>query len=147
MALSVAKTNAYAVVGPPEGLSAAKASVYAVLGPPLGLSAAKANVYAVLDNPSAPAWPSFSFGSGSVGFAYSQSFTATGSSPITYSVLSGSLPAGLSLAGNTISGTATAAGTSSFTLRATNAYGTADQAFSIVIAAPLSCPVAYAWSY
>ncbi|MDZ4289466.1 MAG: Ig domain-containing protein [Prosthecobacter sp.] len=56
-----------------------------------------------------------------VGSAYSQTLTASGGdSPYTFSVSSGSLPTGLSLNATTgvISGTATSAGSSTFTIRA-----------------------------
>lgn len=73
---------------------------------------------------------------GSIGTSYSQTLTATGSTPITWSVASGSLPAGLSLNTGTgaITGTPTTAGTSSFTIGATNGTSPDDtQALSIVI--------------
>ena len=59
------------------------------------------------------------------GSAYTQSLTATGGlASYTWTVVSGSLPAGLTLAGSgVISGTPTAAGTSSFRLRVTGADG------------------------
>src|SRR5207249_398076 len=46
-----------------------------------------------------------------------------GVAPFTWAVTSGALPPGLSLAGSTISGTPTTAGTYTFTLRATDANG------------------------
>ena len=59
---------------------------------------------------------------GTVGVAYSQALGASGGTPpYTWSVASGSLPAGLSLAaGGTISGTPGTAGSSSFTVRVTD---------------------------
>ena len=71
---------------------------------------------------------------GTVGTAYSQPLTATGDAPITWTIASGSLPAGLTLSGNTISGTPTAAGTYTFTVKASNAAGSDSQELSIVIA-------------
>ena len=71
---------------------------------------------------------------GKVGEAYSQTLAATGSVPITWSIESGSLPAGLTLSGDTISGTPTAAGTYTFTVKASNAAGSDSQELSIVIA-------------
>lgn len=71
---------------------------------------------------------------GKVGEAYSRTLAATGSVPITWSLESGSLPAGLTLSGNTISGTPTAAGTYTFTVKASNAAGSDSQELSIVIA-------------
>ena len=71
---------------------------------------------------------------GKVGEAYSRTLAATGSVPITWSLASGSLPAGLTLSGDTISGTPTAAGTYTFTVKASNAAGSDSQELSIVIA-------------
>jgi hypothetical protein len=60
-------------------------------------------------------------------------FLATGDTPITWAVHTGSLPAGLSLSsGGVLSGTPTTIGTSVFTVRATNATGT-DTSSSISI--------------
>jgi uncharacterized repeat protein (TIGR01451 family) len=78
---------------------------------------------------------------GVVGSAYSQTLAATGGvTPYTWSVSSGSLPAGLSLDSSTgtISGTPTAVGTSTFSVTATDS-GTqptqhATQSFTITIA-------------
>lgn len=72
---------------------------------------------------------------GKVGEAYSQTLAATGTTPITWSIDSGSLPAGLSLSGDTISGTPTTAGTFTFTVKATNSAGSDTQELSIVIQA------------
>jgi hypothetical protein len=76
-----------------------------------------------------------------VGIAYSQTLQATGgTTPYTWSVDSGSLPAGLSLTASTgvISGTPTTSGTSNFTVKVTDSLSaTATQALSIVVnAAP-----------
>lgn len=55
---------------------------------------------------------------GTVGTAYSQALTATGgTTPYTWDLSVGTLPAGLGITGSTITGTPTAAGTSNFTLR------------------------------
>ncbi len=79
-------------------------------------------------------------GTVSIGSQYSQVINASGSVPITWSVNSGTLPTGLSLntASGVISGTPTAAGSYSFTIRATNDAGFSNQAFtgSVVGAAP-----------
>ena len=71
---------------------------------------------------------------GKVGEAYSHTLTATGTAPITWSV-DGGLPADLSLNVNTgeISGTPTAAGTSTFTIKATNSAGSDTKELSITI--------------
>lgn len=75
---------------------------------------------------------------GKAGDAYSQTLAATGTAPITWSIESGSLPAGLALSGDTISGTPTAAGTFTFTVKAANGAGSDTKELSIVIqAAPV----------
>lgn len=72
---------------------------------------------------------------GKAGEAYSQTLAATGSEPITWSIESGSLPAGLTLSGDTISGTPTDAGTFAFTVKAANGAGSDTKELSIVIGA------------
>lgn len=75
---------------------------------------------------------------GKAGAAYSQTLAATGTAPITWSIESGSLPAGLTLSGNTISGTPTTAGTFTFTVKAGNSVGNDTRELSIVVqAAPV----------
>lgn len=78
--------------------------------------------------------------SGRVSQPYSFSFTANnGSAPFTYSLLSGQLPPGLSLNASTglLSGTPTARGSFTATLRARDAAGNqADLAITILIDAP-----------
>ena len=75
---------------------------------------------------------------GKAGAAYSQTLAATGTAPITWSIESGSLPAGLTLSGNTISGTPTTAGTFTFKVKAANGAGSDMKELSIVIqAAPV----------
>ena len=72
---------------------------------------------------------------GKVGEAYSQTLIATGTTPITWSII-GALPDGLSLNKDTgkISGTPTAAGSSTFTVKATNSAGSNTKELSITIA-------------
>ncbi|MEE9694753.1 putative Ig domain-containing protein [Aeromonas hydrophila] len=74
---------------------------------------------------------------GTQGTAYSQTVTATGgSTPYTYAITAGSLPAGLSLntSSGVISGTPSASGTGNFTVTATDANSaTGSQAYSLVI--------------
>jgi hypothetical protein len=85
---------------------------------------------------------------GTIGVAYSQTFTAAGgTSPYRFGVTAGALPTGLTLSPTgLLSGTPTTAGTSSFTMRATDANGCfVSLSFTVVIAAalppPAACPV------
>jgi hypothetical protein len=74
---------------------------------------------------------------GGVGIAYSQTLQATGgSTPYTWTVVSGSLPTGLSLAtSGVISGTPTVAQIASFTVRCTDSAAHAtDKAFTLTTA-------------
>ena len=72
---------------------------------------------------------------GSVGTDYSQPLTADGSGTITWRLAAGSsLPDGLSLnCDGTITGTPTTAGTYSFTVTATNDYGSDSKEFTLII--------------
>lgn len=80
---------------------------------------------------------------GQVGSVYSQTINATnGTAPLAYSVIAGSLPAGLSLDVSTgvISGTPTSATTGSFTIRVTDAKSCSDtQALTITTSALPVC--------
>ncbi|WP_433046960.1 putative Ig domain-containing protein [Dactylosporangium sp. CS-033363] len=79
-----------------------------------------------------------------VGTAFAQTLSAGGgSAPFTWSIVAGALPAGLSLnpATGELTGTPTAAGTASFTVRATDAGAvTVDQPLTIVTRAALALP-------
>ena len=78
---------------------------------------------------------------GTVGTSYSQQLSAAGgATPYTWAVTSGSLPAGLSLgSGGVISGTPTAAGSSTFTVRATDAASrTATLSLTLTVSASLT---------
>ncbi|MFT4112655.1 beta strand repeat-containing protein [Silvibacterium sp.] len=81
---------------------------------------------------------------GTVGTAYSTSLTATGGvTPYTWSIASGTLPAGLAISSSTgvISGTPTAAGTSTFVVQvedSTGATATASASITINAAAALT---------
>jgi len=92
--------------------------------------------------PTAPTITTGSLPNGTVGTAYTATLAATGDTPITWSVATGTLPGGLTLAAATgvISGTPTAAGTSNFTVKATNSVNSATKPLSIVIAAGSSDP-------
>lgn len=79
---------------------------------------------------------------GLVDIAYSASIAASGDAPITWSVTTGSLPSGLSLGSSTgtIAGSPTAAGSSSFTITATNSIGSDPQALTIDVTQPGTAP-------
>ena len=83
----------------------------------------------------APTITTDSLPNGTEGTSYSETLAAEGTAPITWSVSSGSLPAGLSLGADTgvISGTPTADGTFNFTVTATNAYGSDSKEFTLTI--------------
>ena len=83
----------------------------------------------------APSITTSSLPDGKVGEAYSQTLTATGTEPIIWSIISGELPKGLTLKETTgeISGTPTAAGTASFTVKAENSAGSDTKELSITI--------------
>jgi len=81
------------------------------------------------------------------GTAYSQTLTAAGgTAPFTWSITSGNLPAGVTLsAAGTISGTPTATGTSTFTVRATDSGGpvqTATKVLTLAVVDPLAISTA-----
>ena len=80
-----------------------------------------------------PSISTATFPNGKTSAPYSQQLTAIGDTPITWTIDSGSLPTGLTLAGDTISGTPSAAGTFNFTVKATNAAGAATKQLAIVI--------------
>ncbi|HMX26525.1 MAG TPA: putative Ig domain-containing protein, partial [Blastocatellia bacterium] len=77
---------------------------------------------------------------GTIGTAYSQTFTQTGGvGATTWSVSAGSLPAGLSLntATGALTGTPTTTGTSSFTIRATDQNNcTGERAYTLAVVCP-----------
>jgi hypothetical protein len=83
----------------------------------------------------APTVTTASLPNGTVGTAYSQTLTATGDTPITWSLATGSLPGGLTLStAGVISGNPTTANTFNFTVKATNAKGNNTKPLSITIA-------------
>ena len=94
-------------------------------------------------NKVAPVITTTSLPNSRVNTPYTQTLTATGDGPVTWSIISGSLPAGLSLDSDTgvISGTPVSAGTSTFTIKASNGV-TPDAvlARSIKVAAASSVP-------
>lgn len=85
--------------------------------------------------PNAPTITTSTMSNGKVGTSYNQSLAATGDTPITWSIDSGILPAGLTLGTDgTISGTPTTAGDYTFTVKATNTAGDDTKQFTITIA-------------
>jgi hypothetical protein len=88
-----------------------------------------------------PAVSTMSLPDGTLNVAYSQSLAANGGkSPLTWSITSGALPAGLSLAGGgNISGMPTASGTATFTVQVADANGlTASQPLTLAVFASLT---------
>jgi len=74
----------------------------------------------------------------SVGNSYSTTFTASGSGTKTWSIVAGSLPAGLSLASNgVVSGTPQAAGTSSFTVKVSANGVSSQKQFALAVSPAL----------
>jgi hypothetical protein len=77
--------------------------------------------------------------SGTTGIAYTDTITATGAGTVTRTIVAGSLPPGLSMAGTTgvVSGTPTQTGTFVFAVRPSSTYGTGpDVTLSITIYGP-----------
>lgn len=76
------------------------------------------------------------------GASFTQSLAVSGTSPFTFSLAAGSLPAGLSLNSSTgaITGTPTAAGSYSFTIQANNAVGSDTQAYTGTVTASAVVP-------
>ena len=89
-----------------------------------------------------PAIATVSLPNGNIGTAYNQTLAATGDTPMTWDITSGSLPTDLTLNSlGVISGTPSAAGTFNFTVRATNVAGSDTRALTIVIAGVTQAPV------
>jgi hypothetical protein len=89
--------------------------------------------------PTAPAITTTALPNGTVGAAYSQTLAATGTAPITWTLDSGTLPAGLTLSSaGVISGTPTAAGTATFTVKAANGAGSDTRTLTITVNAASS---------
>ena len=79
---------------------------------------------------------------GLTGTVYAQTLTATGATPMTWTVTSGALPSGLTLGSSTgtISGTPTALGVFTPTVTATNAGGANSKQLSLTVNAPPTPP-------
>jgi hypothetical protein len=97
-------------------------------------------------NPAPPTPPTITSSSplpgGTQNVTYSTTIAVTGTSPITCTVTSGSLPTGLSLGLNSciLGGIPSGSGTSTFTITATNAAGSNPKAFSLTITAAVVPP-------
>lgn len=83
--------------------------------------------------PTKPAITTVALPDGKVGDAYNQTLAATGTNPITWSIETGTLPDGLTLAGDTIKGTPSKAGEFKFTVKATNGGGSDTKELTIKI--------------
>jgi hypothetical protein len=83
----------------------------------------------------APSWTDNTLAEFRVGEEYSDSVSASGTSP-TYSVSSGSLPAGITISGGALSGTPTTKGAYSFTITASNSAGSISASFSGTVGPP-----------
>lgn len=113
---------------------------------PTALTGTKACSVVVNAAPPAPVAPVITSAcplpAGTHGSAYHAALTATGTTPITWTLTAGALPVGLTLASTgSINGTPGATGVASFTLTATNAGGSVSQACSVTINAPAAHPV------
>lgn len=119
--------NGANVIGTPMVVGSFNINITAIDS--VGVTAAKTLTLTVVDQAIAfaPVLPG-----GTVGSAYAATLSATGFGPFTYSATG--LPQGLSLGGNMISGTPTAAGTYTGTLTATDATGaTSTVGFTLTI--------------
>ena len=136
----------YTLTPEDEGFDPAKAPKVTLYG--TGNYCGKAEHYFTISEnaAAAPSITTSSLPDGKVGEAYSQILTATGTTPITWSII-GALPDGLSLNKDTgkISGTPTAAGSSTFTVKATNSAGSDTKELSITITK--DAPPAHEHSY
>ena len=91
-------------------------------------------------SPTPPSITTPSLPGGVINVPYTQPLLATGTAPITWSIVSGSLPPGLSHSGGTISGTPSATGTFTFTVKAANGTGSDTKSLSIEIASSAVAP-------
>ena len=125
----------YTLTPDDEGFDSEKAPKVTLYG--TGNYCGKAEHYFTISEnaAAAPSITTSSLPDGKVGEAYSQTLTATGTEPIIWSIISGELPKGLTLKETTgeISGTPTAAGTSTFTVKAANITGSGTKKLGITI--------------
>ena len=137
----------YTLAPEDEGFDPAKAPKVTLYG--TGNYCGKAEHYFTIseNTAAAPTITTSSLPDGKVGEAYSQTLTADGTTPITWNIIGGTLPESLTLNETTgkISGTPTAAGTASFTVKAENSAGSDTKELSITItkAAPTEYTVRF----
>ena len=93
----------------------------------------------------APVITTSSLPNGAVGTAYSYTLTASGDTPITWSIESGALPAGLNHNAGVIAGTPQTPGESHFTVKAVNAAGSGTKALTITITSGGTGPTEMTW--
>ena len=86
-----------------------------------------------VDEGSTPEITTSAFDAATLKVEYTADLEATGSGDITWSVSSGKLPTGLKISDAQITGTPTAKGTYTFTLKAANSYGSDTKEFSIIV--------------
>ena len=137
----------YTLAPEDEGFDPAKAPKVTLYG--TGNYCGKAEHYFTISEnaTAAPSITTDTLPNGKVGEAYSQTLAADGTTPITWGIDSGNLPADLTLDETTgeISGTPTAEGTAKFTVKATNSAGSDTKELSITItqAAPAEYTVRF----
>jgi hypothetical protein len=126
------------ISGTPTGVETASFDVKATNS--AGNDVASLSIEVVANPAGAPTITTASTPNGRVGAAYSVILGASGDTPITWSIASGSLPANLELNATTgeISGTPSMTQTANFSITATNASGSDTVAFTISIAAALA---------
>ena len=128
-------TTTHALSGTPTAAGSFSFEIKAANG--VAPDATKTYTITVAAAPVAPAITTASLPSGTVGKAYSQQLSATGTAPVMWSIASGSLPAGLTLSSaGVLSGTPTAAGSFAVTVRASNSAGSVTKAYTLTVAAP-----------
>ena len=125
----------YTLTPEDEGFDPAKAPKVTLYG--TGNYCGKAEHYFTISEnaAAAPSITTSSLPDGKVGEAYSQTLTANGTTPIKWSISGGALPESLNLNEITgvISGTPTAAGTATFTVKVANSAGSGTKELSITI--------------
>jgi hypothetical protein len=119
---------------PPAGVESLSTIVFRATG------AGTADLTVILRVQVGPAITTTTLPAAITGQAYSVFLEAAGNGPFTWSLTAGALPTGLSLAGSTITGTATGT-TQTFTLRVDTPSGFATRVFTLTVAAPNSVPV------